>query len=53
MEYAFMLTGLAFFLFVIHMINRSDRVDYRRWLSEQREFGLDPDRTHYRVRPKK
>lgn len=39
MEFLFLLVGLAFFIYILNVIQSSDREDYHRQLNEQREFG--------------
>lgn len=39
MEYAFMLLGLGFFLYVIYRIERADEKRQDQKMAERREFG--------------
>jgi hypothetical protein len=49
----FLLIGLGFFIFVIRMIERDDRVEHERRIMEQREFGFREVTQAYADRSKK
>ena len=42
-EITFLVFGLGFFLYCIHIIERSSDKEYNRKLNEAREFGFDPE----------
>jgi hypothetical protein len=46
MEIAFMIFGLAFFLFVTRMISRDHRESWERRIMEAREFGFGGRKQH-------
>lgn len=50
METAFMVFGLGFFLYVMHLTNRDEQIRYQRWLNEAREFGYRPPTKKRRFR---